>query len=260
MSDIYIVDHTPGGTPVYSCACGKQWLAALNAKGRELGIVKNKFDVLQGGYRNSQTAASASTHNGGGCFDLAQYDDKTVLLVRNMGGAGFPRTVAQGFSGPHCHIELDGCPHHPGNEGDYQVTAYRAGYNGLGDGYKARDTAPRPSVFRTWSQGIAWSNISDEGDLELSDSQFNQIMALLKANQSQTHGDIGATQTKVDAVNKLLQTTKDQVHHDIGTTQVKIDSTPAKTVNSILAVKFGDAANTLGKFLGDVRNKFYGSK
>ena len=225
------VDWTPDGTPVYSCDCGAKWLPALNAKGRELGIISEKFDVLQGGYRHGATAASAGTHDGGGAFDLAQYDDDTVRLVREMGGAGWHRTVAQGFDGDHCHIELIGCPHHP--SADYQIVAYRDGYDGFGvDGYGGKDDGPRPDVIRTWGAGIEWANI---GGLELTMGQYEDIMAELKAIHTQTH-------------------------YDSGVVQNAIKDLPGKTVSRLLAVKWGDPNNNLGQMLTDIRKRLYGGK
>ena len=226
---IQVVDHTPAGVEVLSCECGARWLSALNEKGRQLGYIREKFDIYQGGYRHGQTSASAGTHDGGGAFDFADYSERAVRLFREMGGAAWHRTTAQGFSGDHCHCILVGCPHHP--SADYQVTAYRQGYNGLGDGWKGRDDGPRVHI-RSWSDGIVWAGM--EGELTV--AQIDDLIKLIKAGQEQTH-------------------------YDIGQTQKSIDGLPVKVVSKILAVKWGNAKNaTLGNFLTDVRSKFYGGK
>lgn len=247
---VYTVDHTPGGTAVRSCECGKEWLAALNAKGRELGLVKEKFDILQGGYRHGATSASAGTHDGGGAFDFADFSDKAVTLFRQMGGAAWHRTVAQGFSGPHCHCILVGCPHHP--SADYQVTAYRQGYNGLGNGgRKGVDDGPQVSPIRTYAQGITWAN-SHRNEL-FTVAQYDELMKAIKDAQNQAHYDAGSTQ-------KLIKSANQNAHHDAGSTQKAIAGIPAKVVNGILGVKWGDSKENLGTLLTDLRKRFYGSK
>jgi len=156
------------------------WFPAVQEMAIARGIVKESIDIAQGGYRGGATSASAGTHDGGGAFDFVQYSDDLVTLVRQMGGAGWHRTTAQGFSGPHLHIELVGCPHHP--SADYQVEAYTDGYNGLGNGWKGRDDGPRVNPIRTWSQGIAWAK-TQLNELELTVSQYTDLRAILVENQ-----------------------------------------------------------------------------
>lgn len=228
MTDKQLLTHTPGGTPVYTCSCGMAWFPVIQELAIARGIVKKSIDIAQGGYRGGATSASAGTHDGGGAFDFVQYSDDLVTLVRQMGGAGWHRTTAQGFSGPHLHIELVGCPHHP--SADYQVEAYKDGYNGLGNGWKGRDDGPRVSPIRTWSQGIAWAK-TQLNELELTVSQYTDIMKKLDAIHDQTHYDAGVTQ------------------RSISTVRADIKAIPSKTVSALLAVKWGVKENTLGALL-----------
>lgn len=200
MASVYTVDHTPGGTPVYSCACGKEWLKYYNLMAIKRGIVKSKIDVMQGGYRNGATAASAGTHNGGGAFDFAQYSDEAIKLAREMGSASWHRYTWQGFS-PHHHAILIGCPHHPG--ADYQVEAYKDGYDGLGNGWKRKDDGARVSPIRTWSQGVAWAKQQlGEGD-DLTSKEADAIRAQMRENQSQLHHDIGVVQNQIKGLSTV---------------------------------------------------------
>ena len=179
MSKI-LVDHTPGGIPVYSCECGAEWLPLLNRMGVKLGIVKNKFDIWQGGYRNGATRASAGTHDGGGVFDFAQHDDATLRLMRMAGSANWYRPTISGEN----HGVLVDCIHHP--SADYQVDAYRAGYDGLGYlGRMNRYPYWRPSPIPSWRQGVVWMKLQLGDDLTVADI-------------SQLRKDIATTQVKVD--------------------------------------------------------------
>jgi hypothetical protein len=82
------------------------------------------------------------------------------MLAREMGAwATWPRSNMPIGSNPnlHTHGVLAGCPHnYPAR---YQLTAVRAGYDGLGPtGRQGRDPLGPPKTYRTWSQGKAWAD------------------------------------------------------------------------------------------------------
>ena len=155
MSKVTI--RQPNGATFTGCECLEAWWPVFTRLAVKQGLVKSQVDVAQGSY-STGVAASAGTHAGGGTVDLRQYTTPIVKLAREMGAAAWHRTVAQGFDSAHCHLVLVGCPHN--GPALYQVSAYLAGYNGLGyAGRKAKDDGPRGEfVGRTYSQGITWGN------------------------------------------------------------------------------------------------------
>lgn len=147
---------TPSFRGFPACSCLVAWLTTYEALLRHQKVIGAKDDLrifqLIGG-----AAASAGTHSTGGAFDIDDYPTKAVALARQMGAdATWLRTVAQGFSGPHIHGVLRGCPHN--SPARYQIDAVDAGYNGLGSGGRGgKDTGPRPLSGRTWDEGIRWA-------------------------------------------------------------------------------------------------------
>lgn len=200
-SSVLLVDRTPNGAPVYSCSCGKTWLQFVNALGVKQGIIKTKFDIWQGGYRNNKTAASAGTHNGGGVFDFAQNDSSTLKLMRMGGSACWYRNPATTRLSGENHCVLIGCPHHP--SADYQITAYKAGYDGLGDGYKHPDPYWRPSPIPTWSMGVVWMKKElGLGDFTMADA--SKILSAIENSRKQIHGDLATTQNMIIELKRIL--------------------------------------------------------
>lgn len=136
-----------------ACPCLIAWLPAYEAELRRRGLLKGSLVIYQ---LIGTAPASAGVHKGGGAYDIAEHDRAQVLIAREMGGASWGRTDAQGFDPEHQHGILRGCPHNL--EGGYQITALEAGYNGLGkNGRGGKDDSPKPSAWRTWRQGIAWA-------------------------------------------------------------------------------------------------------
>lgn len=144
---------TYSGLP--ACECLATWLPEYEAELRRRGLLTGPLRIYQliGG-----ASASAGTHTQGGAFDITDLvGDEDVWLARQMGAdATWARTQDQGFSAPHLHGVLTGCPHNA--PARYQIDAVRAGYNGLGKGGRGGlDDGPRPLSGRTWREGIAWA-------------------------------------------------------------------------------------------------------
>lgn len=137
------------------CTCVKAWLYWYERLLKAKGLIKSNIDVWQ---LTGGATASAGTHSQGGAIDLLyQTTDAHIKWAREMGAwASWRRTTAQGFSKVHSHIVLTGCPHN--SPARYQISAVRAGYNGLGtNGRGGPDTHPDPSVDRTYLQGIEYA-------------------------------------------------------------------------------------------------------
>jgi hypothetical protein len=148
--------HTRGYGPFrgrVACDCLRAWLPAFEAELKRVGVIRESIDIAQ---LTGGAAASGGTHSQGGAADIWQRDERTIRIAREMGAAAWARTKAQGFSDPHCHLVLNGCPHN--GPARYQVNALAAGYNGLGyAGLGARDDGPEPRHLRTWTAGIRWA-------------------------------------------------------------------------------------------------------
>jgi len=130
----------------------KEFLTLAQRVAIKRGLIKMGLDVWQ---LTGGASASAGTHSQGGAFDLlVQTTDGWVKFFRDLGAtASWRRTTAQGFSKVHLHGVLNGCPHN--DPARYQVTAEKAGYDGLGYlGRGGKDYHPAPNPYRTWTQGV----------------------------------------------------------------------------------------------------------
>lgn len=91
----------------------------------------------QGSYSNG-VAASGGTHSGGGAVDLSVGSaglspfqiDLVVFLARRIGFAASHRLPSEGPWAEHIHMISIGCKD-LSNQAKAQVTAYKAGLNGL---------------------------------------------------------------------------------------------------------------------------------
>lgn len=162
----YIVDFR--GRP--ACPCQAAWLPALEVEAQRRGLLNGPLPISQliGG-----APQSGGTHTRGGETDFypltgitrVDGDGGFVWLCRQMGADAtwhrpFNWDGANGVA--HVHCGLTGCPHNPPVAG-YQLTAVRAGFNGLGHlGHGASDDGPRPLSQRTWREGIAWAQALED--------------------------------------------------------------------------------------------------
>ena len=107
-----------------------------------------------------QAAASAGTHGAPPCaVDIRVWGlsrGQIEAVVRLLRECGWIATWYRDWAGnPHIHAVCDIETWSPAR---YQCTAVKAGYDGLGSGgRKGRDTHPKPSTWRTATQGAAWA-------------------------------------------------------------------------------------------------------
>ena len=153
MGDLTTFDY-PGRTTTRGCQHMAVWLPLFSELCRLEGLVRSHLDVTQvaGDYEKS-----GGTHEEGTAADVAQYAERVSELAREAGApASWPR--GESFGQPsmryHSHLALD-CPCPSG--ADYQITAVKAGYNGLDSGGRGgRDYIRRPSTWRNYTSGVAW--------------------------------------------------------------------------------------------------------
>lgn len=143
-----------------TCACVKQALPLVEARLKRAGYIKQDLSglITQGGYNNGAVPASAGTHDGGGVIDVAASLVDTAAkrkIWRRSGWAMWHRTPAEGNWPEHGHGVLIGCPHVSAGAAR-QVTAYKAGKNGLANG--AADQGPKVAAV-TWEQALADSKV-----------------------------------------------------------------------------------------------------
>lgn len=155
MGDVSRIGTETDGSAAYACQHVAAWWPPFVAiVKQDLGL---DLEIIQALGNGSQ---SGGTHGAPGTaldlrtwkFTLAQ----TLAIVARARKYGAPatwyRTEAQGFD-PHMHLVVD-CP--CVSPADYQITAVKQGYNGLGTGgRKGPDTHPKPDVWRNHAQGIA---------------------------------------------------------------------------------------------------------
>ena len=163
--------------------------------------------------------ASAGTHVDGCALDLRTRDlstaviTKVVAALRECGWVAHWRHTGSFANNQHIHASAD-----TGNYSKtyYQVTATKAGYNGLGSGGRGgRDEHKKPSQWRTIQQGIKFAESQLKTQLErlLDSMDKNELKALIKS----TVEEVIASQKTQDAVVKAqsaywwtpLQTTSD---------------------------------------------------
>lgn len=144
----------PGRTTTRGCRHMAVWLPLFSELCRLEGLVRSHLDVTQvaGDYEKS-----GGTHREGTAADVAQDAERVSELAREAGApASWPRGESYGQPSMrrHSHLALD-CPCPSG--ADYQITAVKAGYNGLGTGGRGgKDYIRRPSVWRNYETGVAW--------------------------------------------------------------------------------------------------------
>lgn len=143
-----------------TCACVKQALPLVEARLKRAGYIKQDLSglITQGGYNSGVVAASAGTHDGGGVIDVAAslVDTEAKRRIwRRSGWAMWHRRTWEGNWPEHGHGVLIGCPHASAGA-KRQVTAYKAGRNGLASG--AADQGPKVAAV-TWEKALADSKV-----------------------------------------------------------------------------------------------------
>lgn len=143
-----------------TCACVKQALPLVEARLKRAGYIKRDLSglITQGGYNNGAVPASAGTHDGGGVIDVAAslVDTEAKRRIwRKSGWAMWHRRTWEGNWPEHGHGVLIGCPHASAGA-KRQVTAYKAGRNGLANG--AADQGPQVAAV-TWEKALADSKV-----------------------------------------------------------------------------------------------------
>jgi len=126
------------------------WLtkAALMECERRLGY---PLTIVQGSYHRG-VSASAGTHDGGGVVDLAPWDwENKVRVLRAVGFAVWHRPTLPGVWGEHIHAVLIGNSKLAPSAAR-QVTAYRAGRDGLARNLPDNTWRPKPIPTFTWAK------------------------------------------------------------------------------------------------------------
>lgn len=112
----------------WTCGCVATSLPLVEQDMIKRGLIKQNIDIWQLGYRGD-VAASAGTHNKGGCTDVDQYSDAQIKVWWEWGWSMQHRTPAQGFM-HHAHGWPVGCPH-LSTGAQSQARSWANGRNGL---------------------------------------------------------------------------------------------------------------------------------
>lgn len=131
----------------------KQILDALNKMVRTPAFGGEKSDITmeQGGYNRGGVAASAGTHDGGGAFDLTEFNwGNRVRALRILGCAAWHRPYNWDNRSSGAHIHAIVCGDGTASAGaKSQVADFYGGRNGLANRAKDADWRPRtlPILF-----------------------------------------------------------------------------------------------------------------
>ena len=140
------------GAQRVACTHLAQWLTVYDA----LQVARGRGHVVYYQTQGTGVAASGGTHDCGSAWDMEYTGTAPIMDAREMGAADWPRLHSNGWvGGEHVHGVIR-CGDNSCN--GYQYTAWLSGHNGLGlNGVGAGDPLPKPSVIRTWEDGIAWA-------------------------------------------------------------------------------------------------------
>lgn len=143
-----------GGSTRVACTHLAQWLQWYDA----LQVARGRGHISYYQTQGTSIGASAGTHACGSAWDMHYTGDDAIRDAHEMGAAQWHRIPGHdgwpSNGADHCH-GLISCGDNSCN--GYQYTAWKAGYNGLGNGYAARDRLSLPGVIRSWQQGIDWA-------------------------------------------------------------------------------------------------------
>lgn len=147
------VTSTPpaGAEPAHNYSRVSYGGKTVNVRTREMletarALYGSNFPISQGSY-NTGVAASAGTHDGGGCVDIGDVSTKLLKALKQAGFAAWIRTPNEGFS-YHTHACAIGDKEMAGIAKN-QVTSFFNGRNGLsGNG---KDTHP-DRYYPAWTK------------------------------------------------------------------------------------------------------------
>lgn len=151
MAKVTQVGRDPSGRPIFMSSVMKDWWDELcDRLGFTPTIVQGSWMSLNG----RGAAASAGTHDRGGCLDLRVWDRKDeevyriIRTARLMAGAAWLRDSRHGMD-PHIHLVVEADPDKTW-QASRQWTDYVNGLNGLAN--KGKDYEWRPSpLVRKWT-------------------------------------------------------------------------------------------------------------
>lgn len=183
-SHVKIGTTTRGKDAVLSPVAATLWGLTVPLVKERLGIDLSSRIIQAYG----DAAASAGTHGSpAAAVDIRIWNlseslqKKLVLLLRECGWAATWRRVGSSWkNNEHIHAATDIGEWTPAR---YQVTAVKAGYNGLGSaGRGGKDEEARPSQWRTAKEGIAWipTQVKEE-DMPLNEQDLAKIAAAVWA-------------------------------------------------------------------------------
>lgn len=157
------------------------WLACLAIDHPDIRVV-----VIQA---KGNATASAGTHGDGWAIDLQTWHltreqrERLIAHMRRWGASGTWYRYPPLFE-PHIHAAFDSGGRYTNSS--YQVTAVRAGYDGLGDrGRRGRDIHPAPAEWITAEEGIqrmAARFPTHEDETMISDDGLRQIAQTVDHN------------------------------------------------------------------------------
>lgn len=153
-------------------------------------------------------AASAGTHTDGAAIDVRVWSltkaqrRRIVLLAREC---GFPASWDRPWAGnEHLHLGAD----IPGvwTRVSYQVTAVKAGYNGLGSGGRGgRDDGPKPSAWRNTDTGAAWARQKLAASPGLPSTGDKPATSTPTKEDSMSAQDVAELKKHIDTMTRALQ-------------------------------------------------------
>lgn len=153
-------------------------------------------------------AASAGTHTDGAAIDVRVWSltkaqrRRIVLLAREC---GFPASWDRPWAGnEHLHLGAD----IPGvwTRVSYQVTAVKAGFNGLGSGGRGGgDDGPKPSAWRNTDTGAAWARQKLAASPGLPSTGDKPATSTTTEEDSMSAQDVAELKKHIDTMTRALQ-------------------------------------------------------
>ncbi len=136
-----------------TCICVATSLPVVEQALLARGLIRHNIDIFQQGYNAGGVAASAGTHDRGGCTDVGQFTDDQLAVWRALGWTQQHRSTAQGFSGDHGHGWPKGCPH-LSRGARFQASEWEAGRNGLRSAGPITGPGPKGAKTPTWQAAL----------------------------------------------------------------------------------------------------------